>query len=61
MSEYMIANDRAAATVVAPDDRNHGKDRQANGVSKSKRSHHDNEGSDIYVTSAAYKAPSELR
>jgi hypothetical protein len=62
MSEYMIANERAAATVVAPaDNRNHRKNRHTNGVGKSRSSHYDNEGSDIYVTSAAYKAPSELR
>jgi hypothetical protein len=61
MSEYMIGNERAATTVVAPDERNHRKDRQTNGGSKSRGSHYDNEGSDIYVTSAAYKAPSELR
>jgi hypothetical protein len=56
MSEYMISNERAATTAVSPDERNHRKDRHTNGGS-----HYDNEGSDIYVTSAAYKAPSELR
>ncbi|XP_069688063.1 uncharacterized protein [Periplaneta americana] len=80
MSEYMIANERASATVVAPtsassDSRNHRRgnnrenrrDRQhRNGsrapsaASNTRNSHYDNEGSDIYVTSAAYKAPSEL-
>jgi hypothetical protein len=61
MSEYMIGNERAATTLVAHDERNHRKDRHTNGGSKSRDSHYDNEGSDIYVTSAAYKSPSELR
>ncbi|KDR21200.1 uncharacterized protein LOC110828306 isoform X2 [Zootermopsis nevadensis] len=61
MSEYMIANERAAATVVEPgNSRSHRRDQQRNGASKMKSSHYDNEGSEIYVTSAAYKAPSEL-
>lgn len=55
MSEYMIGNERTAA-----DDRSHRKERHTNGGNKSRGSHYDNEGSDIYVTSAAYKAPSEL-
>ncbi|KAJ9575904.1 hypothetical protein L9F63_007216 [Diploptera punctata] len=84
MSEYMIANERAAAQVVNrpptatsdhADSRNHRrehkkehkKDRHRNGsrapsAASNHRSHHyDNDGSDIYVTSAAYRAPSEVR
>ncbi|PSN48522.1 hypothetical protein C0J52_05908 [Blattella germanica] len=82
MSEYMIANERAAATVVsrpatAASDRTesrnhrrgyhkeHKKDRRRNGsrapsAASNHRSNFDNDGSDIYVTSAAYRAPSEL-
>ena len=61
LSEYMVGNESAAATEAAPGERNHRKDRHRNGRSKSRNNHYDNEGSDIYVTSAAYKAPSELR
>ena len=57
MSEYMIANERAAATVVGPENRH--KDRHKTGATR--RSNYDTEGSEIYVTSAAYRAPSELR
>jgi len=57
MSEYMIANERAAATVVGPEDRH--KHRHKTGASRP--SNYDTEGSEIYVTSAAYRAPSELR
>ena len=57
MSEYMIANERAAASVVGPETRH--KDRHKAGVSR--QSNYDTEGSDIYVTSAAYRAPSEMR
>jgi hypothetical protein len=51
----MIANDRATATVVAPGDRRHTND------GTNSKTNYDNEGSDIYVTSAVYRAPSELR
>jgi hypothetical protein len=54
VSEYMIANERAAATEDSSN-------RHRNGAAKTRSSHYDNEGSDIYVTSAAYKAPSEIR
>ncbi|GFG32186.1 hypothetical protein Cfor_04527 [Coptotermes formosanus] len=52
MSEYMIANERAAASVVGPEDRHR------NGASR--QSNYDTEGSEIYITSAAYRAPSEM-
>jgi len=56
MSEYMIANERAAATVVGPEDRHKHRHKTA----ASRPSNYDTEGSEIYVTSAAYRAPSEL-
>ena len=70
-----VINRPPTATSDRADSRNnqrghhkdHKKDRHRNGsrapsaASVHRSQHYDNDGSDIYVTSAAYRAPSEVR
>lgn len=65
MSEYTVTNERAR--VVPPPRkhraRSHERERRARSEERPHYTHPhtDHEGSDIYVTSAAYRAPSEIR
>lgn len=55
MSEYTVTNERAR---VVPPPRKH---RARRSRSEERPRSTDQDGSDIYVTSAAYRAPSEIR
>ncbi|XP_075224737.1 uncharacterized protein LOC142326274 [Lycorma delicatula] len=66
VSEYMVANERAR---VMPPPRKHKTKQRSKSEERERRSIHsqsqsqyntDHEGSDIYVTSGAYRAPSEI-
>lgn len=71
MSEYMIANERATASTLTTPSHKH-RTRRSRSQERPPRahsvtSHHSNgnrhydENSDIYITTAAYRPPSEIR
>lgn len=72
MSEYIIANERTnASTLIAPSRKHY--NRRSRSQERSPKMHlvanqqqqhnerHYDENSDIYVTTAAYRPPSEIR
>lgn len=71
MSEYMIANERAtASTLTTPSRKHRTNNRRSRSQERPPRAHsaashhsarHYDENSDIYVTTAAYRPPSEIR
>ncbi|XP_046659316.1 uncharacterized protein LOC124353498 isoform X2 [Homalodisca vitripennis] len=60
MSEYTVTNERARVMPPPRRHRSKSRERERRSRSEERQQYTDQEGSDIYVTSAAYRAPSEI-